>query len=88
MPAFQERASDSQNTVSFLSIIPLEKLFDFGGEQMALYTGKDLGDLISVTLNKCVPPFFFVEKLVLRACLTLFSAVEATLAIILLLKCE
>ncbi|KAL5522048.1 hypothetical protein ACEPAF_1904 [Sanghuangporus sanghuang] len=51
----------------FLSIIPLEKLFDFGGEQMALYTGKDLGDLIIVTLN---------------------NAVEATLAIILLLKCE
>ena len=52
---------------------------------MALYTGKDLGDLISVTLNKCVPPSFSVEKLVPRACLTLFSAVEATLAIILLL---
>ncbi|THH05547.1 hypothetical protein EW145_g4712 [Phellinidium pouzarii] len=51
----------------FLSIIPLEKLFDFGGEQMALYTGKDLGDLIVVSLN---------------------NAVEATLAIILLVHCE
>lgn len=38
--------------VCFLSIVPLEKLFDFGGEQMALYTGKDLGDLIIVTLDK------------------------------------
>ncbi|KAL0580930.1 hypothetical protein V5O48_001124 [Marasmius crinis-equi] len=52
---------------SLLAIIPLEKLFDFGGEQMAFYVGKDLGDLIMITLN---------------------NAVEATLAIILLTKCE
>jgi len=51
----------------FLSIIPLEKLFDYGGEQMAFYLGADLGDLLVVTLN---------------------NAVEATLAIILLKKCE
>jgi len=51
----------------FLSIIPLEKLFDYGGEQMALYLGADLGDLLVVTLN---------------------NTVEATLAIILLKKCE
>ncbi|KAJ6567185.1 hypothetical protein DFH09DRAFT_1314304 [Mycena vulgaris] len=51
----------------FLAIIPLEKLFDFGGEQMAYYLGADLGDLVVVTLN---------------------NAVEATLAIILLKKCE
>ncbi|OBZ72759.1 Vacuolar calcium ion transporter [Grifola frondosa] len=36
----------------FLAIIPLENLFDYGGEQMALYLGKDLGDLLVVTLNK------------------------------------
>ncbi|THH13160.1 hypothetical protein EW146_g7031 [Bondarzewia mesenterica] len=52
---------------AFLSIIPLEKLFDWGGEQLALYCGVDIGDLIVITLN---------------------NAVEATLAIILLLKCE
>ncbi|KAK7060208.1 hypothetical protein VNI00_000973 [Paramarasmius palmivorus] len=52
---------------SLLAIIPLEKLFDYGGEQMAFYVGKDLGDLIVITLN---------------------NAVEATLAIILLTKCE
>lgn len=40
--------------VAFLSLVPLEKLFDFGGEQMALYVGRDLGDLIIITLNKCV----------------------------------
>ncbi|KAJ7873296.1 hypothetical protein B0H14DRAFT_2720106 [Mycena olivaceomarginata] len=51
----------------FLAIIPLEKLFDYGGEQMAFYLGEDLGDLLVVTLN---------------------NTVEATLAIILLKKCE
>ncbi|KIK65590.1 hypothetical protein GYMLUDRAFT_70711 [Collybiopsis luxurians FD-317 M1] len=50
-----------------LAIIPLEKLFDFGGEQMAFYLGKDIGDLLVVTLN---------------------NAVEATLAIILLKRCD
>ena len=41
-----------QSLVCFLSIIPLEKLFDWGGEQMALYLGKELGDLVVITLNK------------------------------------
>lgn len=51
----------------FIAIIPLEHLFDWGGEQMSLYLGHQLGDLLVVTLN---------------------NAVEATLAIILLAKCE
>ena len=38
--------------MNFLAIIPLEGIFDWGGEQMALYLGKDLGDLLIVTLNK------------------------------------
>ncbi|KAI0739628.1 hypothetical protein C8Q80DRAFT_1199834 [Daedaleopsis nitida] len=38
----------------FLAIIPLEGMFDWGGEQMALYLGKDLGDLLVVTLNNAV----------------------------------
>lgn len=38
--------------VCFIAIIPLEKMFDWGGEQMALYLGKDLGDLLIITLNK------------------------------------
>ena len=58
----------SRTLVSFMATIPLEMLFDFGGEQMALYFRKagrptdfimfidmllqDLGDLIVVTLNK------------------------------------
>lgn len=54
-------------SLCFLSIVPLENLFDWGGEQMSLYLGKDLGDLVIISLN---------------------NAVEATLAIILLVKCE
>ncbi|KAH9017746.1 hypothetical protein EDB83DRAFT_2528521 [Lactarius deliciosus] len=54
-------------SLCFLAIVPLEILFDWGGEQMAMYLGKDLGDLVAVTLH---------------------NAVEAALAIILLLKCE
>ncbi|PPR02488.1 hypothetical protein CVT24_002037 [Panaeolus cyanescens] len=50
---------------SLFAVIPLEHLFDYGGEQMAYYLGKDFGDL-----------------------LTIHSAVEATLAIILLKRCE
>ncbi|KAF9224306.1 hypothetical protein BS17DRAFT_779615 [Gyrodon lividus] len=38
----------------FLSIIPHEKLFDFYGEQMRLYLGKDIGDLLTITLNNVV----------------------------------
>jgi Ca2+:H+ antiporter len=53
--------------LSFVSLIPLSKLFDYGGEQMAFYLGPDLGDLLMITLN---------------------NAVEATLGIILLTKCE
>ncbi|KAH9170187.1 hypothetical protein EDB89DRAFT_2190767 [Lactarius sanguifluus] len=54
-------------SLCFLVIVPLEILFDWGGEQIAMYLGKDLGDLVMVTLH---------------------NAVEAALAIILLLKCE
>src|SRR5258708_25726988 len=51
-------------TVCFLSIISLEKLFDWGGEQLAMYCGPDLGDLIIITFNKYVclirPPSTFM----------------------------
>ena len=39
-------------SVCFLAIVPLEKLFDYGGEQLAMYCGDDLGELIVITLNK------------------------------------
>lgn len=35
--------------VSFIAIIPLEKMFDFGGEQMALYLGRVR---VSLTLSR------------------------------------
>lgn len=38
----------------FMAIIPLEKLFDWGGEQMLVYLGISLGDLLIVTLNNAV----------------------------------
>ncbi|CAL1702750.1 unnamed protein product [Somion occarium] len=48
---FSDRATFA---LCFLAIIPLEKLFDWGGEQMALYLGKDLGDLVIISLNNAV----------------------------------
>lgn len=38
----------------FLSIVPLEIAFDYGGEQMTHYCGQDLSDLIVITLNNVV----------------------------------
>ena len=38
--------------VCFFSILPLARFLEFGGEQLAFYLGKDLGDLVRVTLTK------------------------------------
>ncbi|KAF5387895.1 hypothetical protein D9615_000101 [Tricholomella constricta] len=38
----------------FLALVPLEWLFDWGGEQMAFYLGTQLGDLVVITLNNIV----------------------------------
>ncbi|KAH9972678.1 hypothetical protein BJV74DRAFT_879751 [Russula compacta] len=64
---FKEWTHGLSFALCFLSIVALENLFDWGGEQLAMYCGPDLGDLIIITLN---------------------NAVEATLAIILLVRCE
>ncbi|KAJ4473014.1 hypothetical protein J3R30DRAFT_3513928 [Lentinula aciculospora] len=53
--------------MSLIALVPLERSLEYGGDQISLYCGKEIGDLIIVTLN---------------------NAVEATLAIILLVKCE
>ncbi|KAI0641767.1 hypothetical protein C8Q79DRAFT_989290 [Trametes meyenii] len=45
---------DATFALCFLAIIPLECMFDWGGEQMAMYLGKDLGDLLIITLNNAV----------------------------------
>jgi len=54
-------------SLCFHALIPLEHLLDWGGEQMCHYLGRELGDLLLISLN---------------------NAVEATLAIILLTRCE
>lgn len=41
-------------TLLFLALVPLEQLLDWGGEQMSMYLGKGLGDLLVITLNKSV----------------------------------
>ncbi|KAJ3826687.1 hypothetical protein F5880DRAFT_1610022 [Lentinula raphanica] len=53
--------------MSLIALVPLERALEYGGDQISLYCGKELGDFIIVTLN---------------------NVVEATLAIILLVKCE
>lgn len=32
----------------------MERIFDYGGEQMQFFLGKELGDLLIITLNKYV----------------------------------
>ncbi|KNZ79572.1 Vacuolar calcium ion transporter [Termitomyces sp. J132] len=41
-------------TFCFLALVPLEWLFDWGGEQLALYLGTQLGDFVVISLNKWV----------------------------------
>ncbi|KAH8105267.1 hypothetical protein BXZ70DRAFT_514617 [Cristinia sonorae] len=41
-------------SLCFIAIIPLEGLFDWGGEQMSIYLGPSLGDLLVITLNNAV----------------------------------
>ncbi|KAG9092904.1 hypothetical protein FRC06_011742 [Ceratobasidium sp. 370] len=40
--------------LAFIAIIPLENISEFGGEQLALYCGESIGDLIIVTLHNVV----------------------------------
>ncbi|KAJ7593442.1 hypothetical protein C8J56DRAFT_823626 [Mycena floridula] len=54
-------------SLCFLALVPLVNLFEYLGEELSFYLGKDLGDLLVVSLN---------------------NATEATLAFILLKKCE
>jgi Ca2+:H+ antiporter len=49
-----KETSAPRSPVSFFSIVALESVLDFVGEQLALYCGKDFGDLIMITLNKYV----------------------------------
>ena len=40
--------------VCFLSIIPLANIFEWGGEQLAMYLEPRLGDLVVISLGKYV----------------------------------
>lgn len=51
---------------------------------MRLYLGKDVGDVLTITLNKYVPPIVIVPTFTN----VWNSVVEATLAIVLLTKCK
>lgn len=55
LPLNNEVSTHRPYPVSFFAIIPLERLFEYGGEQMLYYLGKDLGELLLITLNKSVP---------------------------------
>ncbi|GAW04908.1 sodium calcium [Lentinula edodes] len=38
-------------TMSLIALVPLERSLEYGGDQISLYCGKEIGDLIIVTLN-------------------------------------
>jgi Ca2+:H+ antiporter len=40
--------------LSFLALLPIIKLLDFSAENLALYCGQDVGDLILISLNNAV----------------------------------
>ncbi|KAG6866493.1 hypothetical protein C0991_003037 [Blastosporella zonata] len=44
----------AQFFLCFVAIMPLSKILDYGGEQLALYCGRAVGDLIVITLNNAV----------------------------------
>ncbi|CEL53188.1 Vacuolar calcium ion transporter OS=Schizosaccharomyces pombe (strain 972 / ATCC 24843) GN=vcx1 PE=3 SV=1 [Rhizoctonia solani AG-1 IB] len=50
--------------LSFIAIIPLENLSEYGGEQLALYCGESMGDLIVITLHNLVEAVLAVVLLV------------------------
>ncbi|KAF8730036.1 hypothetical protein RHS02_07717, partial [Rhizoctonia solani] len=56
--------SHSDNAVSFIAIIPLENLSKYGGEQLALYCGEGIGDLIVITLHNTVEAVLAIVLLV------------------------
>ncbi|KAJ4463591.1 hypothetical protein C8J55DRAFT_494311 [Lentinula edodes] len=73
------------SSLSLLALAPLEGLVECGGEQMSLYCGKDVGDLIVVTLSNSVEAslaFVLFTKCELR--LLQFTLIGVTLLHLLL----
>ncbi|QRV99134.1 Sodium/calcium exchanger protein [Ceratobasidium sp. AG-Ba] len=50
--------------LAFIAIIPLENISEFGGEQLALYCGESVGDLIVVTLHNVVEAVLAIVLLI------------------------
>ncbi|KAH0587180.1 hypothetical protein H2248_005988 [Termitomyces sp. 'cryptogamus'] len=48
---------------TFVAIIPLSKILDYGGDQLAMYCGRAIGDLIIITLNNAVETILAVVLL-------------------------
>ncbi|KIK54181.1 hypothetical protein GYMLUDRAFT_48978 [Collybiopsis luxurians FD-317 M1] len=46
--------SSATFALCLMALVPLERALEYGGDQMSLYCGKELGDLIIVTLNNTV----------------------------------
>ncbi|PFH52599.1 hypothetical protein AMATHDRAFT_74077 [Amanita thiersii Skay4041] len=69
----------------FLAIIPLERLFDYGGEQMTFYLGKELGDLLVITLNNAVEATLAIILLLRRELKLLQSTIVGVVILHLLL---
>ena len=44
----------NQPTVSVLALVPLEKMADYLGEELAMYCGHAIGDFIVISLHKSV----------------------------------
>ena len=40
--------------VCFLAMVPLQKIFEWGGEKVGAFLGKELHDLLVITLSKSV----------------------------------
>lgn len=43
-------------TVCFIAMMPLQKIFDWGGDEIGAYLNDDLRDLLIITLSKRVSP--------------------------------
>ncbi|TFK86140.1 hypothetical protein K466DRAFT_163357 [Polyporus arcularius HHB13444] len=68
-----------------IAIVPLERMLEWGGEQMSLYLGRDFGDLLIVTLNNTVVASLAIVLLMKCDLRLLQSTVIGTIVLHLLL---
>lgn len=48
------RTGPIPSTVCFIAMIPLQKIFDWGGDEISAFLDEDLRDLLVITLSKSV----------------------------------